>query len=88
MGKIPTARVARAIERSEMAGLLKVVVMVNTGQIMGAANLTPERGELVQIREFVMLVGAPYRHLKGAEYIHATLAEGLWTMMEEVKPVE
>jgi hypothetical protein len=26
--------------------------------------------------------------LKGAVYIHPTLAEGFWTLMEAVKPVE
>src|SRR5262249_807858 len=36
----------------------------------------------------VMLAGAPYTVLKGAVYIHPTLAEGFWTLMEEVKPVE
>jgi len=34
-----------------------------------------------------MLAGAPYTLLKGAIFIHPTLAEGFWTLMEEVKPV-
>jgi pyruvate/2-oxoglutarate dehydrogenase complex dihydrolipoamide dehydrogenase (E3) component len=88
VGKIPTAWVARAIERDETAGLMKVVVDAATDQILGAAILAPEGGELVQILEFVMLAGAPYTLLKGAVYIHPTLAEGFWTLMEEVKPVE
>src|SRR5262249_37406617 len=45
-------------------------------------------GELVQILEFVMRAGAPYTLLKGAVYIHPTLAEGFWWLMEEVKPVD
>lgn len=88
VGKIPTAWVARAIERDETAGLMKVVVDAATDRILGAAILAPEGGELVQILEFVMLAGAPYTLLKGAVYIHPTLAEGFWTLMEEVKPVE
>lgn len=88
VGKIPTAWVARAIERDETAGLMKVVVDAATDRILGAAILSPEGGELVQILEFVMLAGAPYTLLKGAVYIHPTLAEGFWTLMEEVKPVE
>ena len=35
-----------------------------------------------------MLAGAPYTLLKGAIYIHPTLAEGFWTLMEEVKPTD
>jgi pyruvate/2-oxoglutarate dehydrogenase complex dihydrolipoamide dehydrogenase (E3) component len=88
VGKIPTAWVARAIERDETAGLMKVVVDAATDKILGAAILSSEGGELVQILEFVMLAGAPYTLLKGAVYIHPTLAEGFWTLMEEVKPVE
>jgi pyruvate/2-oxoglutarate dehydrogenase complex dihydrolipoamide dehydrogenase (E3) component len=88
VGKIPTAWVARAIERDETAGLMKVVVDAVTDKILGAAILASDGGELVQILEFVMLAGAPYTLMKGAIYIHPTLAEGFWTLMDEVKPVE
>jgi pyruvate/2-oxoglutarate dehydrogenase complex dihydrolipoamide dehydrogenase (E3) component len=88
VGKIPMSWVARAIERDETAGLMKVVVDAATDQILGAAILASEGGELVQILEFVMLAGAPYTLMKGAVYIHPTLAEGFWTLMEEVKPVD
>jgi dihydrolipoamide dehydrogenase len=88
VGKIPMSWVARAIERDETAGLMKVVVDAETDKILGAAILSSEGGELVQILEFVMLAGAPYTLMKGAVYIHPTLAEGFWTLMEEVKPVD
>ncbi len=88
IGKIPVAWVARAIERSETAGLMKIIVDAETDRILGAAILSTEGGELVQIFGFVMLAGAPYTLLKGAIYIHPTLAEGFWTLMEEVKPAE
>jgi len=88
VGKIPMSWVARAIERDETAGLMKVVVDADTDQILGAAILASEGGELVQILGFVMLAGAPYTLMKGAVYIHPTLAEGFWTLMEEVKPVD
>jgi dihydrolipoamide dehydrogenase len=88
IGTMPTAWVARAIERGETAGLMKIVVDAETDRILGAAILSTEGGELVQILGFVMLAGAPYTLLKGAIYIHPTLAEGFWTLMEQVKPVE
>jgi pyruvate/2-oxoglutarate dehydrogenase complex dihydrolipoamide dehydrogenase (E3) component len=87
MGKIPMSWVARAIERDETAGLMKLVVEADTDRILGAAILATEGGELVQILAAVMLAGAPYTLLKGAIYIHPTLAEGFWTLMEEVKPM-
>jgi pyruvate/2-oxoglutarate dehydrogenase complex dihydrolipoamide dehydrogenase (E3) component len=88
IGKIPMTWVARAIERDETAGLMKLVVDAETDRILGAAILATEGGELVQIIGFVMLAGAPYTLLKGAVYIHPTLAEGFWSLMEEVKPVD
>ena len=35
----------------------------------------------------LMLAGTPYTLLKGAVYIHPTLAEGFFSLMEDVKPV-
>jgi pyruvate/2-oxoglutarate dehydrogenase complex dihydrolipoamide dehydrogenase (E3) component len=88
IGTIPMSWVARAIERDETAGLMKLVVDAGSDRILGAAILATEGGELVQILAAVMLTGAPYTLLKGAIYIHPTLAEGFWTLMEEVKPVD
>jgi pyruvate/2-oxoglutarate dehydrogenase complex dihydrolipoamide dehydrogenase (E3) component len=87
IGKIPTSWVARAIERDETAGLMKLIVDADSDRILGAAILATEGGELVQILGFAMLAGLPYTHFRGAIYIHPTLAEGFWTLMEEVKPV-
>ena len=87
VGKMPLAWVARAIERDETAGLMKLVVDAETDRILGAAILASEGGEVVQILHAVMLAGAPYTLLKGAVYIHPTLAEGLWTLMEAVTAV-
>jgi pyruvate/2-oxoglutarate dehydrogenase complex dihydrolipoamide dehydrogenase (E3) component len=88
VGKVPMSWVARAIERGETAGLMKLVVDAETDRILGATVLATEGGELVQTLGAVMLAGAPYTLLKGAIYIHPTLAEGFWTLMEEVKPVD
>jgi pyruvate/2-oxoglutarate dehydrogenase complex dihydrolipoamide dehydrogenase (E3) component len=87
VGKIPMAWVARAVERDETAGLMKLVVDAETDRILGAAILSSEGGEVVQILQAVMLAGAPYTLLKGAIYIHPTLAEGFWTLMEAVTAV-
>jgi pyruvate/2-oxoglutarate dehydrogenase complex dihydrolipoamide dehydrogenase (E3) component len=85
IGKIPMEWVARAIERDETAGLMKIVVDAENDRILGAAILSTDGGELVQIFMPVMAAGLPYTVLKGAVYIHPTLAEGFWTLMEEVK---
>jgi pyruvate/2-oxoglutarate dehydrogenase complex dihydrolipoamide dehydrogenase (E3) component len=88
IGKIPMSWVARAIERDETAGMMKLVVDAGTDKILGAAILALEGGELVQMLGVLMLADLPYTLLKGAIYIHPTLAEGFWTLMENVKPVD
>jgi pyruvate/2-oxoglutarate dehydrogenase complex dihydrolipoamide dehydrogenase (E3) component len=87
IGKIPMTYVARAIERDETAGFMKLVVDAETDRILGAAILGSEGGELVQMLGALMLAGAPYTLLKGAVYIHPTLAEGFYALMDAVAPV-
>lgn len=87
IGTYPMSRVARAIERNETAGVMKLIANAETDRILGAAILSSEGGELVQILGALMLAGAPYTVLKGAVYIHPTLAEGFFGLMEAVKPV-
>jgi pyruvate/2-oxoglutarate dehydrogenase complex dihydrolipoamide dehydrogenase (E3) component len=84
IGKIPMSWVSRAIERGETAGLMKIIVDAKTDRVLGAAILSTEGGELIHILGTLMLAGAPYTTLKGAIYIHPTLAEGLWTLMDKV----
>jgi len=86
MGTFPMSSVARAIERDETVGLMKIIVDAQNDRILGAAILGIEGGESVQILGAMILADAPYTVLKGAVYIHPTLAEGFFGLMESVKP--
>lgn len=88
IGTIPMTYVARALERDETAGMMKLVVDGETDRMLGAAILSSEGGELIQILGFLMLAGVPYTRLKGAVYIHPTLAEGFYSLMDAVQPVD
>jgi pyruvate/2-oxoglutarate dehydrogenase complex dihydrolipoamide dehydrogenase (E3) component len=88
IGKCPMTYVARAIERGETAGLMKLVVDASNDRVLGASILASEGGELVQILGTLMLALQPYTLLKGAVYIHPTLAEGFFCLMEDVKPAD
>ena len=88
IGRCPMTYVARAIERGETAGLMKIVVDASNDRVLGASILASEGGELVQILSTLMLAKQPYTLLKGAIYIHPTLAEGFFALMEDVKPVD
>jgi pyruvate/2-oxoglutarate dehydrogenase complex dihydrolipoamide dehydrogenase (E3) component len=87
IGKIPMSHVARAIERDETAGLMKIIVDAANDRILGAAVLSIDGGELIHVLYTLMLGNLPYTLLKGAVYIHPTLAEGFFSLMEDVKPV-
>jgi len=86
IGRCPMTNVARAIERGETAGLMKIVVDASNDRILNASILASESGELVQILGTLMLANQPFTLLKGAVYIHPTLAEGFFCLMEDVKP--
>lgn len=88
IGKTPMTWVARAIERAETAGFMKLVVDAANDRILGAAILASEGTELVQILSTLMLAERPYTLLKGAIYIHPTLAEGFFALMDSVKPAD
>jgi pyruvate/2-oxoglutarate dehydrogenase complex dihydrolipoamide dehydrogenase (E3) component len=88
IGKVAMTQVARALERDETVGLMKLVVDAETDKVLGAAILSSEGGELVQILSALMMADQPYTLLKGAIYIHPTLAEGFFALMDSVKPVE
>lgn len=88
IGKIPMSRVARAIERDETAGLMKIIVDAADDRILGATILAVEGGELIHVLYTLMLANLPYTLLKGAVYIHPTLAEGFFALMDSVKPAD
>jgi len=88
IGTYPMSSVSRAIERDETTGFMKIIVDAETDKILGASILGSEGGETVQILGMMMLAGAPYTILKGAVYIHPTLAEGFFGLMDSVKPVD
>ncbi len=85
IGKVPMSRVARARERAETRGLMKLVVDAATDRVLGASILSVEGGELVQILSTLMLADKPYTLLKGAIYIHPTLAEGFFGLLDSVQ---
>jgi len=86
IGAFPISGVSRAIERGETAGLMKIIVDAANDRILGAAILGAEGGEIVQILGALMLADAPYTVLKGAVFIHPTMAEGLFRLLESVMP--
>ena len=85
IGSVPMAYVARAIERGETNGLMKIVINADNDRILGATILGPEGGELVQILMALMLADAPWTLFENRMFIHPTLAEGFFSLMANVE---
>ena len=64
---------------------MKIIVDATNDRILGASVLSVEGGETVHILYTLMLADLPYTLLKGAVYIHPTLAEGFFSLMDDVK---
>jgi pyruvate/2-oxoglutarate dehydrogenase complex dihydrolipoamide dehydrogenase (E3) component len=77
VAKLPMTRVARAIETGETRGFMKAVVDAESGQILGAAVLGIEGGEVVSVLQTAIMGRLPYTALRSAVYAHPTLSEAL-----------
>jgi pyruvate/2-oxoglutarate dehydrogenase complex dihydrolipoamide dehydrogenase (E3) component len=80
VAKIPMSWVARALEMAEPRGFIKAVVDAETRQILGAAVLAVEGGEIMSMLEIAMMAKLPYTALEDGIFAHPTLAEGLNTL--------
>lgn len=77
VARMPMSGVARARETSEMQGFMKVIVDADTSQILGAAILGMEGGEIAAMLQIAMMGKLPYTALHHAIFAHPTLAESL-----------
>jgi pyruvate/2-oxoglutarate dehydrogenase complex dihydrolipoamide dehydrogenase (E3) component len=77
VAKMPMSNVARALEVDESRGFIKAVVDATSGQILGAAVLGIEGGEVMAMLEVAMMGHLPYTTLRDAIFAHPTLAESL-----------
>ncbi len=80
VAKIPMTWVARAVETAESRGFIKSVVDAETRQILGAAVLAVEGGEIMSMLQIAMMGKLPYTALEDGIFAHPGLAEGLNTL--------
>jgi len=77
VAKMPMNYVARALEVDETRGFMKVIVDKKSNQILGAAVLGLEGGEIMSQIQIAMMGGLPYTALQNAVFAHPTLSESL-----------
>jgi pyruvate/2-oxoglutarate dehydrogenase complex dihydrolipoamide dehydrogenase (E3) component len=77
VARMPMTSVARALEVDETRGFMKVVVDSATSQILGAAVLGLEGGEVMSMLQMAMMGKLPYTALRDGVFAHPALAESL-----------
>jgi pyruvate/2-oxoglutarate dehydrogenase complex dihydrolipoamide dehydrogenase (E3) component len=85
IAKIPMTWVARALEMAEPSGFIKAIVDMETQQILGAAILAVEGGEIMSMLEIAMMGKLPYTALEDGIFAHPALAEGFNTLFTSMK---
>ncbi|WP_329460670.1 mercuric reductase [Streptomyces sp. NBC_01497] len=84
VAKVPMSSVIRALETGETRGFMKAVIDARTQQILGAAVLGAEGGEIMTIIQVAMLGKLPYTAMANAIFTHPLLAEGLNSLFQAV----
>ena len=79
--------VARAAEKGETEGFMKVLIDADSKQILGASFLGTSGDEAIHCVLDTMYAKAPYTVLQRAVHIHPTIAEFIPTMLEDLAPV-
>jgi pyruvate/2-oxoglutarate dehydrogenase complex dihydrolipoamide dehydrogenase (E3) component len=77
VARMPMTHVARALELDESRGFMKALVDPASGQVLGAAILGIEGGELMAVFQLAMMGQVRYERLRDAVFAHPTLAESL-----------
>jgi pyruvate/2-oxoglutarate dehydrogenase complex dihydrolipoamide dehydrogenase (E3) component len=83
----PMTRVARAVEKGESQGFMKVIVDAESKQILGAAILGTGGDEVIHSILDVMYAKAPYTVIQRAMHIHPTVSELIPTMLGDLRPL-
>jgi pyruvate/2-oxoglutarate dehydrogenase complex dihydrolipoamide dehydrogenase (E3) component len=84
VGSRPMSKVARAVEKGETQGLMKVVVDARSNMILGASILGVGADEAVHSIIDVMAAKVPYTTLRNTVHIHPTVSELIPTILGEL----
>lgn len=88
VGKRPMTKVARAVEKGDPRGFMKIVVDARTKEILGACVLGTGGDEVIHSILDVMYAKAPYTLIRRAMHIHPTVSELVPTMLGDLEPMD
>jgi pyruvate/2-oxoglutarate dehydrogenase complex dihydrolipoamide dehydrogenase (E3) component len=85
VASMPMSHVARAIEIDETRGLMKAVVDAETKEILGAAILGPEGGEIMSALQMAVMGGVTADEIRESPFAHPTFVESLNTLFGKLE---
>jgi pyruvate/2-oxoglutarate dehydrogenase complex dihydrolipoamide dehydrogenase (E3) component len=77
VASLPISHVARGIETNETKGFIKAIVDADTKQILGAAVIGEQGGEIMSMLQLSMMGKIPYNVLGSTVFAHPLYAEAL-----------
>jgi pyruvate/2-oxoglutarate dehydrogenase complex dihydrolipoamide dehydrogenase (E3) component len=77
--------IARAVETDQTAGTMKILLDAKTEKVLGVSIVGAQAGELIHIFAPVMVAGISARALVDAEYVHPTFAEGVQSLVMQLR---
>jgi pyruvate/2-oxoglutarate dehydrogenase complex dihydrolipoamide dehydrogenase (E3) component len=88
MAKRPMSRIARAVEKDETAGFIKLLVDADTEQFLGATILGVGGDEIINMIAAFMVTGQSYKTFRRAVLAHPTVAELLPWILDDLALLE
>lgn len=85
VAEMPMSQIARAKEKGETFGKLKIFIDAETDKILGATFLGTGADEFIHTVLDQMYAGGSYQVIRGAVHIHPTVSELIPTMLENLK---
>jgi pyruvate/2-oxoglutarate dehydrogenase complex dihydrolipoamide dehydrogenase (E3) component len=87
VGTRPMRHIARAVEKGETQGFVKILVDADTRQILGASILGVGGDEAIHSLLDIAYARAPYTTVTHAMHIHPTVSELLPTILQDLRPL-
>lgn len=82
------SRIARAKERGETQGFIKILVDADTQRILGATIVGVDGDEIIHSLLDVMYADKPYTVISRAVHIHPTISELIPTILQNLEPLK
>ncbi|MCH2451348.1 MAG: FAD-containing oxidoreductase [Gracilimonas sp.] len=82
------SRIARAKERGETKGFIKILVDADSKKILGATIVGIDGDEIIHSLLDIMYADVPYTTISRAVHIHPTISELIPTILQNLKPLK